>query len=212
VLYREYYEVGRLPQENVLAIHAASGNTRQSAGHVEREQGVTVPFYEEVFTGEKYSFSVMDGRTFAQPSHDTSMTIGNLYARLGLRCIPASGKKSVDAIPIVNEYFEMQEGRHHILVRMGLVKQVIDRVTGQPLVGAPRLYVFNTLRSFRSEIESYVYEQESDKPIGKNDHLMTALKYLLLQNPRYLGDSLVQHQEFSNSRNSYSEKMSLYTT
>lgn len=59
-----------------------------------------------------------------------------------------------------------------------------------------KLYVFNTLHKFKSEIETYVWDsfakgsqkgQTKDKPMKKNDHLINAAQYLLALNPRGRG-------------------------
>ena len=57
----------------------------------------------------------------------------------------------------------------------------------------PRLYIFQGLESFRSEIEHYTWDffqageqkgQSKDKPKKSHDHLMNALQYLLSTRPR----------------------------
>lgn len=183
VLYREYLERDLTTEENVKRIIGMSGNERSKieGAAMRIEEGVEVPVYEEVFKKERYSFSVMDGRAFKAPTGDKCVTQGMVFQRLGLRCSPASTLKNEDASPIINEYFELCPEREHILVRLKIQKEVIDPATGKPFLGAPRLYVFSTLRMFRTQIEAYTdYDQDDEDE-------MNCLKYLLLARPRYLG-------------------------
>ena len=186
VFIREYYEHGLGMEKNVDNIIIMSNNRRETVGTIEGEYGNIRKRYEEVQEKEKYAFSVMDGRTFASPSQDPAITMGQVFASMGLRCVQASGMRNFGAVPIVKEWFEPIPDRPHILVKMGLQKEILDR-NGAPIKAAPRLYVFNTLYRFRGEIEAYCKKPGSDDPEDGNDHLMTAMKYMILQNPRYDG-------------------------
>jgi len=190
VLYREYYESGLGIADHCKRIIAASGNTRDKVWEGEDGNGNIAAQWEEQFTGEEYSYTVMDSRSFAQPSNETGVTLGMVWAAQGLRCRAASGMRNDPAISMVKEWFEIDPNRTHILVRMGIQPEVIAP-DGNPLKGAPRIYVFNSLRKFREEIDAYV--NKADKPDdpapNQQDHAMTALKYLVLAGPRYLGPS-----------------------
>ena len=74
----------------------------------------------------------------------------------------------------------------HILVNLGIVNEILDE-SGEPVKNAPLLYVFSTLRHFRAEIEGYINKPDSEDPIDKDDHLMTPLKYMILQRTTYMG-------------------------
>lgn len=186
VLYREYYEAGLGMSENVRNVIAASGNRREMVGKDKDADGNDISRYEEVAVGEEYLFTVMDPRNFKHPAQESQETQGEVYARMGLNAIPGSGMRSEEAIPIVKSYLDCERGRKHLLVKLGLRDTVLGG-DGEPLSGAPILYVFNTLRMFRTEIEAYINKEETEKPVDRNDHLMTALKYLILQGPRYMG-------------------------
>lgn len=67
------------------------------------------------------------------------------------------------------------------------------QATTQPTSRIPKLYVFEGLEAFSSEIEHYVYDffqsgeqkgQSKDKPKKGHDHLMNAMQYLLSVRPR----------------------------
>ncbi len=187
VFYREYYRAGLGLSANVGNIIAASGNERVACGTHEFDSGATDQTYNEEFTSEHYQFTVMDGKTFEQPSREAGVTQGDLTQMYGLEdAEPASGQHNASAVPLVRAWFEPVPGRPHILVRMGLVKEVLD-YKGNPITAAPRVYVVNTLLRFRGEMEGYVNKEDKDEPVDKNDHLMTAMKFFFLADPQALG-------------------------
>lgn len=188
ILDKEYYESGLGVAKNCKNIIEKSGNERVEVGRDEDMDGNIMVRYEEKTIKEKYAFTVMDGRTFSQPSEHRGVTLSQVYASKGLRCIQAEGTRNAQAIPIVKEWFEPVEGREHILVRMKLRKKedFLD-ASGEVITAFPKLYVFNTLRMFLSEIEGYINKPDSDTPVDKDDHLMTALKYMILAGPRFMG-------------------------
>lgn len=179
VFYREYYEAGLGMADNVRNVITASGNERIHVGTITDSDGNVIARYEECMKAEEYLYSVMDPRNFKHPAQESTETVGEVYARLGLNCIAGSGMHNVEAVPIVREYFELVPGRKHILERLKLRENMGD--------AAPRAYVFNTLTVFRGEIESYMMKEDSEDPEPGNDHLMTAMKYLILEGPRYMG-------------------------
>lgn len=188
ILYREFYEAGLGINKNCVQIIEMSRNRRDKVDEKRKPDGVDF-IYEEQQTGEKYVWTLMDSRTFASPSDDPAETLGTAYRRHGLMCRHASGMRNEHAIPLVKEWFVPQEGRVHILVRMKIRKEFIDPGTGEPITKAPKLYVFNTLKHFLSELEGYRDVK------SKIDHLMTSLKYLLLQKPRYMGKEMAKVDE-----------------
>jgi hypothetical protein len=42
------------------------------------------------------------------------------------------------------------------------------------------------------EIEGYINDSKTGKPVDKNDHSMTAIKYMILADPRHEGGSLTK--------------------
>lgn len=199
ILDKEYYDTTALGiADTVRKIVAMSGNRllEVPGSRAPGADGNVHVQYEEQFCGEEYAFTVMDGRSFKHPSGETGITLGMKFAAEGLRCTPASGKKNVDAIPLVKEWLEIVPEHVHILIRM----KVINPLTGKPyteimtpggvpLKGAPRLYVFNTLRHFRTHIESYMNKGDlaNDPAPNQDDHDMDWLKYMIQAGPRYLG-------------------------
>jgi len=190
VFYREYYNAGGGMEDNAVALIEACGNKRAEIDEDRDEYGNIRKIFEEIQQAEQYAFTVMDPRTFNSPGPQTVITQGQMFAAYGLMAIPGSGMHNRNAVPIVKEWFEPIPDRPHILERMKKIKAgTIMDVNGNPITGAPRLYIFNTLYRFRTEIESYCKKPGRDEPEDGNDHLMTAMKYLMLQNPRYDGEA-----------------------
>ena len=203
VLYREYYETGNGMSADVQNIIRLSGNKRTKVDNFENEDGYISDIYEELFVTEEYSMTVMDSRTFSQPARETGVTRGELYCSFGLDCTKASGIRNEHAVPIVKEWLEPVQDRPHILVRMGIVDEIKDQ-DGNPITCAPRLYVFNTMTHFKAEIEGYVNQENSDRPVDKDDHLMCALKYAILAEPQYLGTKTSERDyDESSTRSKY---------
>lgn len=184
VIYRCYYEAGLGIADNTKKIIELSGNER-----VVDYETDGVASYKEVMTSEQYAYTVMDPRTFSQPSNDTGTTLGQVWAANGLCCLQGSGKRNDVALPICKEYFEIVPERIHIITRMGVHPML--GVDGKPLQGAPRITIVNTCVKLREELDSY--RNKADKPNEpaphQADHAVTALKYLLLQAPRYMGEN-----------------------
>ena len=182
VLYREYYKTGLGIGDNVKGIIEAGGNSIVSSGLLTLPEGVEIIKKREVETRERYVDTVLDPRCYAKPSTFTNVTLGDQYRIMGLECRAGDARHSVNALPMCREWFEPVKGREHILLRMKLKDKIFD-IDGNEATRAPRLYVFDTLQNFRWEIDHYQLKPEKDEPIDKDDHLMTALKYLLLALP-----------------------------
>jgi len=188
VLYREYYKPGEGLRENIQNIIEASGNVRKLVDQEPDTDGNMINTYEEQFVGEEYAWTVLDGHAFVQPTKEKGITLGRLHASLGLYARKSSMQQNRTAVPIVRSWFDLVPGRPHILERMKLVpKGSIKGRDGKPLSGAPRIYIFHSLRHFRTEIRGYANKPNKDEPLDKDDHLMTALKYMILQGPCYNG-------------------------
>ncbi len=189
ILYREYYKRNLGLSENILNVIAASGNSRELVDQQPDGDGNIIKSYEERFIGEEYAWTVMDGHAFVQPTKERGITFGRLHASKGIYARQASMMQNRNALKITKPWFDLIPGRPHILERMGIVpKGSLLGVDGRPLTGAPRTYVFHSLRNFRSEIAGYVNKPDKDEPMDKDDHLMTAFKYMMLKGPSYSGE------------------------
>lgn len=186
ILYREYYQSGLSMIDNVKNIISESGNKRIKVSETQSSDGGMYPILEEEMTTERYGFSVMDGRTFKQVQGQDRETYGDTYARLGLACVAADGMHSKDAIPLIKQWFEIDESHTHLMYNLKLMKpdSIMDP-SGNVMKGAPRILVFSNLIHFIAEIEGYNWKTGQEIPVDKDDHLMSCLKYLILANPYY---------------------------
>lgn len=182
-LYREMYEKDRLVSENVKQIIEMSGNKVISDGHeIEGRTGRIMHRYTEQFIKEAYRKTVLDSRSFSKKMDGSTQTIGQLYRQEGLKAEPADGGDSYKQIPICKEYFATDPERKHWR-------------TGE--MGAPRIYVFSDLKWFLWEIAKYINEavnrksragevSKAERPKALDDHLMSALRFMLMTNPVYV--------------------------
>lgn len=180
ILYDEYYTINNAISQNVKGIVEKSGNKLKKIDNIFNNQaGFYHDVFEEVMSGTQFYKTLFDPRSFKTPDPVMGMTISQVYKNCGLNIMPASGKNTFESVPIVKEYFRIDFSREHIITKQK---------------GAPRIYVFSTLNNFIREIEGYVNEEfvrknnenPTERPRGKDDHLMDALRYLIMGRPVYI--------------------------
>ena len=184
VFYREYYEIGLGVYKNAKNIIEMSGNIRIDDGQITEESGTRFT-YREAVIGERYVYTVMDGRAFKKPTDDASETLGQLYYDAGIDCEQASGMHYDQSLPKVREWFEPTKGLKHILVAVGVKEKFCD-FPGHELMNASRISFFNTLHRARMAIESYVNKPTSEKPEAGDDHLPDCIRYMIIHEPRWI--------------------------
>jgi hypothetical protein len=115
----------------------------------------------------------------SQKDINSHSTIEQIYNRSGLKVRKGSGHKMEIVIPVVQEYLRPDPER---------IFPSWHRRAGE--YGAPKLFVQSHLRWFIWEIEQYINETVrqrgrdgnevmGERPRSRNDHLMTAMIYLL---------------------------------
>jgi hypothetical protein len=190
VFFSEYYEFGNsiaTNAERIAGVMCGNNRVRVSEGGFE---GVTWPIYDEVVEagGMEFYASEMDARSFGSVSKESGRTIGQMYNDGGCRVTPACAshnerKDRGGSVDLLREWFELDKRREHINARLGReVPQVCKEF------GAPRAYMFNTLKHFRGEIEGWVRNPKTGKPIDKNDHLVSCAKFFAARPRMYMGD------------------------
>jgi hypothetical protein len=100
-------------------------------------------------------------------TEDTGRTHIDLYAEAGLHLVEAPRARVEVGIAAVNQTLLPDEEHFH------------------PLSGynpAPHLFVFRSLKNFRDEIGGWTYDPRG-RPRERNDHLMAALRYMILRRP-----------------------------
>lgn len=108
---------------------------------------------------------IIDPKYATQRNAESHKTILQLYRESGIPC----------RIPNVGPDYGVNVSREYV------------RATTEPTSRHPKLYVFNHLKHFQSEIEGYVWAffgkgelkgLSKEKPIKRNDHLMNAYQYM----------------------------------
>ena len=197
LIYREYYEPGRsVPYHARKIVEMSRNRTQKAAGYTDGSIGEAFDTYDEIFDGETYHSSVMDGRSFASPAQESDRTLGQLYQDWGLSCSPARGYRNEKIVPQMKTWFNTDPERVHIMHELytrGAVKEDIyqswlEERKGKIRNGA-RIYFVSDLKMHFKEFRMWAKHPETGLPIGKFDHIAGgALKYLIAEQPRYWGN------------------------
>jgi hypothetical protein len=132
-------------------------------GRVIREQAATI-----ISRGYPHQFewTVIDPSA-ARRTEDSGRSHVDLFAEAGLYCQEGPRSRRETGVEAVQGYLRPDPEHFH-------------PITGHD--NAPRLYVFRTCKNFIDEISGWTYDNRG-KPREKNDHLMDALRYLILKRP-----------------------------
>jgi len=174
-LYRCYYQINKTIYENVANIIAMSGNERKKLSVARISDNFHLDSFEEVMVGEGICKTILDSRSFSAPDGSSGKPMGWIYKQAGFqnsRLAQASGKNRHTWVPMINQLLHVDDG-------------LISPATGH--APGARMYWFNNCLQARREIEQYVYQENTDRPIDKNDHVATALAYAVQIPLRYAG-------------------------
>lgn len=190
-IYREYKQGGRTIPENCEEIVRLSGNNRVRVDSVEESGGMVRPIFEEEFTNEDYAASALDPRSFGTKSDGVNKN-GILYNDWGLYCTPAKGKRDSYYVPLMRSWFRVDP-------------ELRNPFTGK--MGSPRIFISPDCHHLITELESLVFkgnsadQNASEDPKKKDDHAYDGLKYLLGEEPTYMGDNYMDpYDEFQEQR------------
>lgn len=179
VFFREYYEKDRLISENAKGIIVSSGNKAVEVSREVQSGRVLSRYREEGMM--IYRWTVMDSRSFSKKQDNSELTIGQMYRLCGLNCRKSSGQPVSAMVDVVKEYLKIDPERKHISTKQ---------------MGAPRVYFFNTLDNMIEELSTYAVEESYrvvngvrklvEVPKAKNDHLISALMFMLMERMYYV--------------------------
>jgi phage terminase large subunit-like protein len=194
VIFKEYYDFGHSPAKNCEQMVELCGNERLLAKDFTFE-GQTWQIYDESPRKMDFYASEMDGRSFNSRSKESGRTIGQLYNDSGCRVTPASNmlgvrKDGTGLISMLCQWFEMDKQRKHIDWRLGRKYPSVCTK-----VGAPAMYAFNNLVNLKKEIEGWTINQKTGRPVDKDDHLVSCLKFFTGRERPYLGDYGVDEEQ-----------------
>jgi len=189
--YRDWMRTDLVASEIAKSVIAESGNTRKRIGNYRNPRNDMIyDKYVEQQTGEAYQWTMFDSRAFSKKNDDSGMLLSKLYDMHGLKLKKASGKDCEHYVPILKEWFALDNDKLHF-------------VTNEP--GAPRVYVFSTCTEFIKGIKRWTWEERKTKstarmakesPTKDNDDLMDCMKYLIQGNPRYKGNPKMIDSDF----------------
>lgn len=202
VFYREYYQRGKTVPYHAKHIVEMSGNTMIKTGMYSDESTIApYPVFTEQFKGERYDSSVLDGRDFNKPSQERETTLGELYNACGLYCSAACGthNKKQDGsgmIPQIIRMFAKEADRPHVMWQFWKRKVITDEqyqawlnARGGDYKNGAHIYFMRSLSWTQREIRLWRNDPETGQPISEDDHLMSAMKYIVGENPVYRGQN-----------------------
>lgn len=187
-IYQEYYQ-----EKDVVSNHVAMIN---ELSRVRTTDGKVIP--------DHYSYTVIDPSTHAKTREKDGyrFSVADEYLDTGIATI--AGQNDVLAgINRVKEYLKVDPTRLHPFLR----------VDDDPLMGAPRLFIFSTCTNLVEEIEEYKWKQYTgsaignpdrdavkEAPVKRHDHAVDALRYGIMSRPQTpLHSQSIEPWVFSNS-------------
>ncbi|MCK5845256.1 MAG: hypothetical protein KAG97_11150, partial [Victivallales bacterium] len=188
-IYGEYLRTGRVPTQICADIVEKSGNTLVKIGdYANPKTSMVYSRFQEQQTGTKFQWTVFDGKAFNSPTGDSGLPLSKIYDLAGLRMKKGSGQVCDYYVPILKEWFVINNEKKHF-------------ETGEP--GAPRIYIFDTCPEFIKGIKRWIWtrrrnnSEESKKmsPTKKDDDLMDCMKILIQANPCYIGSATMADVE-----------------
>jgi len=196
ILYREYYETNLVIARHCENIVKLCGNKRSTIdSYYDDEIKANVQLFCEDFTNEAYFSSVLDAHSYNTRSAERNRCLGQLYNDYGLSCTPARSETFTTVIPKIQQWLEYNPEKPHIMHEFWKRKLIPDDQYNRWLElhqnnfkGGCECYVLENMFHFQSEITSWQINEETDKPIVKNDHLMACLRYAISEGPVYFGD------------------------
>lgn len=176
--YQEYYQEKEVVSKHVIAINEAS--------LIRNSEGRLIP--------DHYAYTVIDPSTHAKTREKDGyrFSVADEYLDAGIATI--SGQNEVLAgINRVKEYLKVDPNRYHPFLRTE---------DGEPLMGAPRLYIFSNCENMIEEIAQYRWKSYTgsaignpdrddvkEAPVKRKDHAVDDLRYAIMsrpQTPRYM--------------------------
>lgn len=144
-----------------------------------------------------YAYTIIDPATHQKTREKDGyrFSVADEYLDAGIPTI--AGQNDVIAgINRVKEYLKLDEDSYH---------PYLKDPDGEPLRGAPRLYIFSSCPELIEEIQQYRWKQAfgintnpdsdqiAERPVKRNDDLVDPLRYLIMSRPQ--SPSQLQHIE-----------------
>lgn len=171
--YQEYYQ-----EKDVVSNHVKMINEMSL---IRNTDGAPIP--------DHYSYTVIDPSTHAKTREKEGyrFSVADEYLEAGIATI-AGQNEVLAGINRVKEYLKIDPMRYHPFLKTP---------DGEPLMGAPRLYIFSTCEALIEEIAQYKWKAYTGKAIGnpdkddakeapvkRNDHAVDDLRYAIMSRPQ----------------------------
>jgi PBSX family phage terminase large subunit len=172
-IYREYYMPNEIVSNHVKEINAMSKNWNEYGEYVD----------------EKYAYTVIDPSSHQKTREKDGyhFSVADEYLEAGIPTI--NGQNDVLAgINRTKEYLTIKPNRYHPFLK--------DE-DGEPIKGAPRLYIFEGCDHLIEELAQYRWKSYSgmaignpdkddikEAPVKRNDHAVDALRYGIMSRPQ----------------------------
>ena len=186
VMYRLYYEANVRIRDAVPAIIRMSHNVQIEADPYYDDVGNVLKTYEEDFTGERYTRTLMDSRSCANKHNDERLEV--IFQRYGLIVEATDGHTDLIQIPNLKEWLSIDWTKEHITRK---------NEDGTPFMGAPKLYIFNTCVEAIDEIEGLQKDPYDQRKINKKNphHFIDTAKWWASEGPTYEGNYWINEKE-----------------
>ncbi len=198
-VYREYYK------PNAVVSHHVANIDRLS---MEWEQGQLVHWGKD-----KYAYSVIDPSTHAKTRETADgwkFSIADEYMDAGIPTIGAQNDV-LAGINRVREYLKGNERHFHpfLLVKdlepgHPLYKLNFGRAADDPVIGAPKLYIFDDCVKLLEELPEYQWQplkynqiglsNNMERPVKNFDHAVDDLRYAIMSRP--VGPDIVESIDY----------------
>lgn len=137
---------------------------------------------------DHFAYSVIDPSTHAKnkvSKEGVSFSVADEYLEYGIPTIAAQNDV-IAGINRVKEFLKIDPEHYH----------PYRQLDGEPIRGAPHLYIFSSCTELIEEVQQYKWKQafgtntntEADdikeRPRKKNDHLVDCLRYLIMSRPQ----------------------------
>ena len=135
-----------------------------------------------------FEYTVIDPSTHRRTQSDKEghiFSVADEYLDHGIATV--AGQNDVIAgINRVKEFLKIDPEHYHPFLR----------VDGEPILGAPHLYIFNSCTDLIEEVQQYRWKQAfgantnpdsdavAERPVKKNDHLVDPLRYGIMSRPQ----------------------------
>ena len=159
------------------------------SNHVKKINELSVVQTPAGISPEKYNYTTIDPSAYNKTKEKDgyAFSVADEYVDAGITTVP--GQNDVIAsINRIKEFLKIDEEHFH---------PYLKGEDGMVIQGAPKLYIFQNCIELDEELRQYKWKQAlgkgtldpykddvAERPVKKNDHLVDALRYLIMARPQ----------------------------